>query len=140
MEIYRDVHDLCNNFYNIYRIKKNQTSTPHTKTCLILLYSIDVKLLHYLVNSCQNKFGLFDQFTWRKKSEGSAQSVEVYFKYKKGERNANNFLSKIVVTGNGETFSFDEILLIFLVQVLDLKFSCSPLLYRLFLSPIHAPL
>ena len=35
--------------------------------CLILLYSIDVKLLHYLVNSCQNKFGLFDQFTWQKK-------------------------------------------------------------------------
>ena len=32
-----------------------------------------------LLNSCQNKFGLFDQFTWRKKSEGSAQSEEVYF-------------------------------------------------------------
>ena len=32
-----------------------------------------------LINSCQNKFGLFDQFTWQKKSEGSAQSEEVYF-------------------------------------------------------------
>ena len=32
-----------------------------------------------LLNSCQNKFGLFDQFTWRKNSEGSAQSEEVYF-------------------------------------------------------------
>ena len=63
----------------MYRRKKNQTSTPHTQTCLTLLYSIDVKLLHYLVNSCQNKFGLFDQFTWQKKSEGSAQREEVYF-------------------------------------------------------------
>ena len=24
-----------------------------------------------LVNSCQNKFGLFDQFTWEKRSEDS---------------------------------------------------------------------
>ena len=33
-----------------------------------------------LINSCQNKFGLFDQFTWRKKTVGSAQSEEVYFR------------------------------------------------------------
>ena len=26
---------------------------------------------HTIENSCQNKFGLFDQFTWQKRSEGS---------------------------------------------------------------------
>ena len=58
-------------------------STPHTKTCLILLYSIDVKLLHYLVNSCQNKFGLFDQFTWQKK-------VRAVHRPKKSKKSAPN--------------------------------------------------
>ena len=32
-----------------------------------------------LLNSCQNKFGLVYQFTWRKKSVGNAQCQEVYF-------------------------------------------------------------
>ena len=34
-----------------------------------------------LLNSCQNKFRLFYQFTWRKKSVGSAQTEEVYFRF-----------------------------------------------------------
>jgi hypothetical protein len=28
-----------------------------------------------LVNSCQNKFGFFDQFTWQKQSEGNRSSL-----------------------------------------------------------------
>ena len=54
-------------------------STPHTRTCLILLYFIDVKLLHQYLNSCQNKFGLFVQFTWQKRSVGNAFKEDIYF-------------------------------------------------------------
>ena len=46
-------------------------------------------------------------------SPQNVQKIDFDSMYKKGEINANNFLSKIVVTGNGETFSFDEILLNF---------------------------
>ena len=37
---------------------------------------------HTIEKSCQNKFGLFDQFTWQKRSEGSystALTKEIYF-------------------------------------------------------------
>ena len=36
-------------------------------------------LLLKKMHLCQNNFGIFDQFTWRKKRVGSAQSDEVYF-------------------------------------------------------------
>ena len=38
---------------------------------------------HTIENSCQNKFGLFDQFTWQKRSEGSYSTAlrkEIYFR------------------------------------------------------------
>ena len=43
----------------------------------------------------------------------------------KGEKNADNSLSKIVVTGYGDTFSFDKIFFLnFLVAVSGVNFSC----------------